>query len=107
MSSLPDHSDALIVAQSRPAQERVFVGRMPLSDLGDGDVTVRVAWSSVNYKDGLVTKPGNKVARIDPIVPGVDLSGEVIASDVADIPVGAQVIVHGHDLGVSHHGGFA
>lgn len=104
---MPDHVDALIVAQSRPEQDRVFVGRMPFSDIGEGDVTVRVAWSSVNYKDGLATQPGNKVARIDPLVPGVDLSGEVVASDVGDIPVGAQVIVHGHDLGVSHHGGFA
>ena len=107
MSSLPDHVDALIVAQSRPEDERVFVGRMPFDDLGEGDVTVRVAWSSVNYKDGLATQPGNKVARIDPIVPGVDLSGEVVESAAEGIDVGDQVIVHGHDLGVSHHGGFA
>ena len=107
MSWLPDHVDALIVAQSQPEDRRVFVGRLSPEDLGEGDVTVRVAWSSVNYNDGLATQPNNKVARIDPLVPGVDLSGEVIASDDGDIAVGTSVIVHGHDLGVAHHGGFA
>lgn len=105
--SLPDHVDALIVAQSQPEDRRVFVGRLAPDDLGEGDVTVRVVWSSVNYKDGLATQPNNKVARIDPLVPGVDLSGEVVASDNAAAAVGADVIVHGHDLGVAHHGGFA
>lgn len=105
--SLPDHIDALIVAQSQPEDRRVFVGRLAPDDLGEGDVTVRVAWSSVNYKDGLATQRNNKVARIDPLVPGVDLSGEVIASDNPAVEVGASVIVHGHDLGVAHHGGFA
>ena len=107
MSSLPDHVDALIVAQSQPEDRRVFVGRLHPQDLGEGDVTVRVAWSSVNYKDGLATLPNGKVARIDPLVPGVDLSGEVIASDTAEVAVGDQVIAHAHDLGVAHHGGFA
>lgn len=105
--SLPDHVDALIVAQSQPEDRRVFVGRLSPDDLGEGDVTVQVAWSSVNYKDGLATLPDGKVARIDPLVPGVDLSGEVIASDSDDVEVGRPVIVHGHDLGVAHHGGFA
>ena len=107
MSSLPDHVDALIVSQSLPGDQRVVVGRLSPDDLGEGDVTVAVTWSSVNYKDGLATLPDNKVARIDPLVPGVDLSGVVIDSDVAEFAVGDEVIVHGHDLGVSHHGGFA
>ena len=107
MADLPDHVDALIATNLRRGEHQVFVGRLHPDDLGEGDVTVRVHWSSVNYKDGLATQPGNKVARIDPLVPGVDLSGEVIASDSDDVAVGQQVIVHGHDLGVSHHGGFA
>jgi putative YhdH/YhfP family quinone oxidoreductase len=76
-------------------------------DLPDAPVTVRVAWSSVNYKDGLATIPKGRVARISPLVPGVDLAGEVVESDAPDVPVGQEVIVHGYDLGVSHHGGFA
>lgn len=75
--------------------------------LGDGDVTVAVAWSSVNYKDALVTSAGNRVARRSPLVPGVDLAGTVVASAAPAVAVGTEVVVHGHDLGVAHHGGFA
>ena len=107
MSSLPDHVDALIVTRAPSNGQRVFVGRLHPDQLGEGDVTIRVHWSSVNYKDGLATLPEGKVARIDPLVPGVDMSGEVIASDVESFSVGDEVIAHGHDLGVSHHGGFA
>lgn len=76
-------------------------------DLPAGDVAIRIAWSSVNYKDGLATSPTGKVARISPLIPGVDLAGEVIASADPEIPVGSAVIAHGYELGVSHHGGFA
>jgi acrylyl-CoA reductase (NADPH) len=76
-------------------------------DLGPGAVDIAVEWSAVNYKDGMVTQPGNRVARIDPLVPGVDLVGSVLDSSDPSIAVGEQVIVHGYDLGVAHHGGFA
>ena len=62
------------------------------SDLPDGDVEVRVEWSSVNFKDGLATRIDGKVARISPIIPGIDLAGTVVASDDATIPVGAPVV---------------
>jgi acrylyl-CoA reductase (NADPH) len=82
--------------------DRVERGVRELSDddLPDGDVTIRVAYSSVNYKDALATIPNGRVARISPLVPGVDLAGTVEGS-------GDEVIVHGYDLGVAHHGGFA
>jgi acrylyl-CoA reductase (NADPH) len=76
-------------------------------DLPDGDVTVRVAYSSVNYKDALATIPKGAVARIPLLIPGIDLAGEVVASDSPDVAVGDQVVVHGYGLGTSHHGGFA
>jgi acrylyl-CoA reductase (NADPH) len=76
-------------------------------DLPEGEVTVRVGWSSVNYKDALAVSPKGRVAQISPLVPGVDLSGEVLASDTGEVSAGDEVIVHGHDLGVAHHGGFA
>ena len=107
MAELPDHVDALIVTKSGSEGHRVFPGRMSPDQLGEGDVTIRVHWSGVNYKDGLATLPDGKVARIDPLVPGVDLSGEVIASDTEQFGEGDQVIAHAHDLGVAHHGGFA
>jgi len=74
-------------------------------DLPDGGTVVRVDWSAVNFKDGMVATPGNRVARISPLVPGVDLVGTVVASDT--FAPGQAVIVHGHDLGVAHHGAYA
>jgi acrylyl-CoA reductase (NADPH) len=76
-------------------------------DLPPGEVEIRVAWSSVNYKDGLATRADGKVARISPLIPGIDLAGEVVASRDPAIPRGAQVVAHGYDLGVSRHGGYA
>jgi acrylyl-CoA reductase (NADPH) len=69
-------------------------------DLGEGDVLVKVAWSSVNYKDALATIEKGQVARISPLIPGVDLAG-------TDEDSGEEVLAHGYDLGVSHHGGYA
>src|SRR6266850_8065168 len=51
------------------------------AELPPGEVEVRVDWSSVNYKDALATTADGKVARISPLIPGVDLAGHVIASD--------------------------
>ncbi len=83
------------------------VEELHLDDLPAGEVLVEVSWSSVNYKDGMVTVPGNRVARISPLVPGVDLAGVVVASDDATLPVGTEVLAHGGDLGVARHGGYA
>jgi acrylyl-CoA reductase (NADPH) len=77
------------------------------SDLPDGEVEIRVGWSSVNYKDGLATRADGKVARISPLIPGIDLAGEVVASDDPDIPIGSDVLAHGYELGVSRHGGYS
>jgi acrylyl-CoA reductase (NADPH) len=86
---------------------RAGVTSLTLDDLPAGDVVVEVAWSAVNYKDGMVTRPGNRVARTSPLVPGVDLVGTVVSSGAPDVAVGAEVVVHGYDLGVARHGGFA
>ena len=76
------------------------------ADLPPGDVEIRVAWSSVNYKDGLATRAHGKVARISPLIPGIDLAGEVVASTDRSLPTGSAVLAHGYELGVSRHGGF-
>ena len=60
------------------------------TDLPPGEVEVRVGWSSVNYKDGLATRVDGKVARISPIIPGIDLAGEVVASTDPAIAVGVD-----------------
>jgi acrylyl-CoA reductase (NADPH) len=79
---------------------------MSVDDLPDDGALVEVQWSSVNYKDGLASTPSGKVARISPLVPGVDLAG-VLVDEAAGMPAGTAVIAHGYDLGVSRHGGFA
>ncbi|HEU4672452.1 MAG TPA: acryloyl-CoA reductase [Candidatus Limnocylindrales bacterium] len=78
-----------------------------LADLPAGDVTIAVEWSSVNYKDGLAARPDGRVARISPLVPGIDLAGRVAASTDPAFEPGTAVLAHGYDLGVSHDGGFA
>ena len=95
------------VAERRDGEVAREVRTLSEGDLMPGEVTVKVAWSSVNYKDGLATVPKGNVARISPLVPGVDLAGEVVASDAPDVEVGEAVVVHGYDLGVAHHGGYA
>lgn len=80
---------------------------MSLDDLPRGDVVVKVEWSSVNFKDGMVTLPGNRVARVSPLVPGVDLAGVVVESADPAVAVGTEILAHGHELGVARHGGFA
>ena len=77
------------------------------SDLPPGDVTVRVEYSSVNYKDALAVTPNGGVVRDYPIVPGIDLAGEVVESSSPDFAVGDTVIAHGYDIGTGRHGGYA
>ncbi|HEV3264902.1 MAG TPA: acryloyl-CoA reductase [Acidimicrobiales bacterium] len=101
---VPDHFSGFVVEQVGDSTEQ-GVRTLAVDDLPAGDVLVRVDWSAVNYKDGMVAQPGNRVARISPLIPGVDLVGTVVAGNGYD--VGLPVIVHGYDLGVAHHGGFA
>jgi acrylyl-CoA reductase (NADPH) len=75
--------------------------------LGEGDVVIRVEYSGINYKDGLASAEQGKVARLDPIIPGIDLAGVVETSGDPTITVGSKVIAHGYDIGVAHHGGYA
>ena len=77
------------------------------SELQPGDVTIRVAYSSVNYKDALALTPRGGVVREYPLVPGIDLTGEVVESTSAEFPVGAKVLAHGYDIGTARHGGYA
>jgi acrylyl-CoA reductase (NADPH) len=113
------YDESMTAATSLPATFRAYVAEkvdervergvreFAAADLPPGEVDVRVAWSSVNYKDGLATRADGKVARINPLIPGIDLAGVVVASRDRSIPVGAAVVVHGYELGVSRHGGYS
>jgi putative YhdH/YhfP family quinone oxidoreductase len=83
------------------------VRQFAAADLPPGEVDIRVAWSSVNFKDGLATRADGKVARISPLIPGIDLAGVVVASRDRAFQAGDVVLAHGYDLGVSRHGGYS
>jgi acrylyl-CoA reductase (NADPH) len=95
------------VAESLPEGFRRRVRDLTAEELPPGDVVVRVEWSGVNYKDGLAARADGKVARVSPLVPGIDLAGEVVESASPDFPVGARVLSNGYELGVSRHGGYS
>ena len=96
------------VAERRDDEVVRGVRELPEGELGEGDVLVRVAYSSVNYKDALASTAKGRVARISPLVPGIDLAGTVAQAPAgAPVQPGDRVLAHGYDLGVAHHGGFA
>jgi len=77
------------------------------NDLMDGDVTVRVEWSTVNYKDGLAISGKAPVVRRFPMIPGIDFVGMVESSTHADWKPGDRVILNGWGVGETHLGGYA
>jgi acrylyl-CoA reductase (NADPH) len=76
------------------------------ADLPDGDVTVRVAYSTVNYKDGMVMNGIGRLVRSYPHVPGIDFSGTVETSDNPAFAPGDAVVLTGWRVGEMHWGGF-
>jgi acrylyl-CoA reductase (NADPH) len=106
MDTLPSTFSAFVVTRTGDSID-ASVRTLGLDDLSDGEVILAVDWSAINYKDAMVTRPGNRVARISPLIPGVDLVGTVLDSSDTSVQVGGQVIVQGYDLGVAHHGGFS
>ena len=77
------------------------------ADLMDGDVTVRVSHSTLNYKDGLALTGKAPVVRRWPMIPGIDFVGIVESSSHADFKAGDEVILNGWGVGETHFGGYA
>ena len=75
--------------------------------LPEGDVTVRIDYSDLNYKDGLILKGLARLVRTYPHVPGIDFSGTVEESASPDLAAGDRVVLTGWGLGERHWGGFA
>ncbi len=86
---------------------RASVVDMNDADLMDGDVTVRVTHSTVNYKDGLAITGKSPVVRKFPMIPGVDFCGVVEKSDTDEFKSGDKVILNGWGVGEGHFGGYA
>jgi acrylyl-CoA reductase (NADPH) len=96
-----------LVATRHEGVVTLAVEALRADELGPGELLVAVEWSSANYKDALATRPDGGVARLDRLVPGIDLAGTVLESADPAYRPGADVLAHGYGLGTSHHGGFS
>jgi acrylyl-CoA reductase (NADPH) len=93
----------------RKEGERVSaaVEQIARDELPAGEVTIEVAYSSLNYKDALASQGHPGVVRAFPHVPGIDCAGTVVESASLEYRPGDQVLVTGYELGAGHWGGFA
>jgi len=96
-----------IVVDKTDAGQTVRLTDFDEKDLMDGDVTVRVEWSTVNYKDGLAVTGKAPVVRRFPMIAGVDFVGTVESSAHPSWKAGDQVILNGWGLGETHLGAYA
>ncbi len=97
---------ALLVSKTETGQSHAIT-LLNEDDLMQGDVTIAVSHSSVNYKDGLAITGTSPIIRKYPLIPGIDLAGTVTKSTHKDYKVGDQVVLGGWGVGESHHGGYA
>ncbi len=96
---------ALVVETGDPYTAQIR--QASVDELPPGDVLVRVAYSSLNYKDGLAITGAGKVIRSFPMVPGIDLAGTVLESASPDYKPGDAVVLTGWGVGERHWGGLA
>ncbi len=97
---------AIRIDKAEPGQ-RVALVDFDEKDLMDGDVTVRIEWSTVNYKDGLALTGKAPVVRRFPMIPGIDFAGVVESSTSPAWKLGDAVILNGWGVGETHLGGHA
>lgn len=97
---------ALLITKGERGQE---VRKVSLSanELMDGNLTIAISHSTVNYKDGLALTGGAPVVRKFPMIPGIDLAGTVVFSGDDAFSPGEKVLVNGFGLGETHYGGYA
>ena len=104
---MSDRFKALLVTRDAEKRQSVALGEMADSDLMEGDVTVAVEASTVNYKDGLAITGKAPVIRRFPLVPGIDFAGTVISSEHPEWRAGDKVVLNGWGTGETHHGAYA
>src|ERR1700752_4218280 len=96
-----------VLIDKSDAGQSVAVTQLDESQLPEGDVTIDVAYSTLNYKDGLAITGKSPVVRKWPMVPGIDLAGVVAESRHPDWKPGDQVVLNGWGVGETHWGGLA
>jgi len=97
---------ALRLNKTDDGQSHEFVD-LTDNDLMEGDVTINVSHSTVNFKDGLALTGASPVVRVWPLVPGIDFTGTVESSNHADLKAGDEVVLNGWGVGETHFGGYA
>jgi len=105
LTAVPEHFTAYRIHQRGERVEAAFE-RVSLSELSDGEVVVRVAYSSVNYKDALAVSGAGRILRRYPLIGGIDLAGVVVQSSDASVHVGDAVLVTGCGLSETRDGGY-
>ena len=98
--------NAIVIDKNDDGQQ-ASVQQLDESRLPEGDVKIDVAFSTLNYKDGLAITGRSPVVRKFPMVPGIDLAGTVRESSHADRKVGDAVVLNGWGVGEGHWGGLA
>ena len=100
--------NALVVTKDEESgKTEAAVRQIGLDDLPDGEVTVAIDYSTVNYKDGLCIGPGGGLVRKYPHIPGIDFAGTVEASSDGRYKPGDKVVLTGWRVGEAHWGGYA
>ncbi len=103
---MADEFQAYLIGKDEEGQ-RCALTTLSDADLMEGDVTVAVEYTTINYKDGLALTGRSPIIRKFPLIPGIDFCGRVIESGHADFKTGDAVILNGWGVGESHHGGYA
>ena len=96
---------AILITKDDTSGYKAALQQVDEAILPEGDVTVRVEWSTLNYKDGLAITGKSPVVRRFPMVPGIDFAGTVTASSNPAWKVGDQVVLNGWGVGETHCGG--
>lgn len=103
----PDTLSCYLVRKLGKDRIEAGIERRPMSELPDGEVLVRVAFSSLNYKDAMAAKGNPGIVRRFPHVPGIDAAGTVVESSDGQFAVEQPVIVTSYELGAGRWGGWA
>jgi len=104
---MPESFRAILVTRNEDKSQSVGEVEMTEAELMEGDVTVAVAATTVNYKDGLAITGKSPVVRRFPLVPGIDFAGTVLSSEHPDWHPGDKVVLNGWGVGETHHGAYA
>ncbi|WP_028584887.1 YhdH/YhfP family quinone oxidoreductase [Desulfogranum mediterraneum] len=97
---------AMIVTENADKTFSREIGEKRISDLPEGDVVIKVEYSSLNYKDALSATGNKGVSRNYPHTPGIDAAGTVAESNCDRFTVGEEVLITGYDLGMNTSGGY-